>query len=148
MLSSKRTVLNGEGIRVMTPTEWGRLQGFIGYGFVDDVGIDGFSFPNGTARAQQYKQLGNSVTIPVIEELAWFMLDCFDKMDTIQCENLLALVKDRKIISRRDVINNLRVSKNRASSLLRIMKNRNYLIPVVTKERRLKYRLGSKKKSY
>ena len=147
ILPSKRTVLNDEGIRVMTPTEWGRLQGFVGYGFVNDAGIDGFSFPSGTARAQQYKQFGNSVTIPVIEELARFMLDCFDKMNTIQCESLLALVKDRGTISRRDVINNLRVSKNRASCLLQIMKNRNCLIPVVTKERKLKYRLGTKKKS-
>ena len=75
------------------------------------------------------------------------MLDCFDKMNTIQCESLLALVKDRGTISRRDVINNLRVSKNRASCLLQIMKNRNCLIPVVTKGRKLKYRLGTKKKS-
>ena len=32
-LSTKKTALNSEGIRMMTPTEWGRLQGFIGYGF-------------------------------------------------------------------------------------------------------------------
>lgn len=32
-LKGKKTPLNSEGIRVMTPIEWGRLQGFIGYGF-------------------------------------------------------------------------------------------------------------------
>ena len=63
----------------MTPTEWGRLQGFVGYGFLED-GADKFSFPEGTSRTQQYKQLGNSVTIPVIEEMAAFVLDCLHIM--------------------------------------------------------------------
>ena len=62
-LPTKKTPLNSEGIRVMTPTEWGRLQGFIGYAFVDKDGKDRFSFPEGTTLAQQYKQFGNSVTI-------------------------------------------------------------------------------------
>ena len=64
---TKKTPLNSEGIRVMTPTEWGRLQGFIGYAFVDENGVDTFSFPAEISRAQQYKQFGNSVTIPVID---------------------------------------------------------------------------------
>lgn len=118
----KKTGLNNEGIRVMSPTEWGRLQGFIGYGFVDENGVDRFSFPEGTARAQPYKQFGNSVTIPVIEELAWFMLNCFETMNTLQCEMILALAEDKETISRRDVIEHLRVSNNRANYLLRKMK--------------------------
>ena len=40
----KKTGLNSEGIRVMTPTEWGRLQGFIGYAFLDENGHETFSF--------------------------------------------------------------------------------------------------------
>ena len=67
---TKKSPLNDEYIRIMTPTEWGRLQGFIGYAFIDENGTDKFSFPENTALAQQYKQFGNSVTIPVIEEMA------------------------------------------------------------------------------
>jgi DNA (cytosine-5)-methyltransferase 1 len=52
---TKKTPLNSEGIRVMTPTEWGRLQGFVGYAFLDKDGNDTFSFPAETSRAQQYK---------------------------------------------------------------------------------------------
>ena len=73
---TKTTPLNDSCIRVMTPREWGKLQGFIGYAFVND-GIDYFSFPEGMSEAQQYKQFGNSVTIPVIQTMAEFMLRCF-----------------------------------------------------------------------
>lgn len=76
IIPSKRTPLNDEGIRFMTPTEWGKLQGFIGYAFVVN-GKDEFSFPPELSKAQQYKQFGNSVTIPVIETLAQYMADCF-----------------------------------------------------------------------
>lgn len=140
MIPSKKTGLNNEGIRVMTPTEWGRLQGFIGYGFLDKDGVDHFSFPEGTARVQQYKQFGNSVTIPVIEELAQFMLDCFEKMNALQCEMILAIAEDKETISRRDVIEHLRVSNNRASYLLGKMKNANLLVAVVAKGRGAKYK--------
>ena len=118
-LPTKQTGLNNEGIRVMTPTEWGRLQGFIGYGFVDGNGVDHFSFPEGTARAQQYKQFGNSVTIPVIEELAYFMLECFEKMMADQTSLIVNLVRERECISKRDVMECLEVSKNQAGYLLK-----------------------------
>lgn len=75
----KRSPLNDKGIRVMTPREWGKLQGFINYAFVEN-GIDKFSFPEGMSQQQQYKQFGNSVTIPVIETMAKFMLECFSKL--------------------------------------------------------------------
>lgn len=52
----------------MTPNEWGKLQGFIGYAFVDCHKTDHFSFPEGTTDGQKYKQFGNSVSIPVIEK--------------------------------------------------------------------------------
>lgn len=73
---TKKTVLNSKGIRVMTPREWGKLQGFINYAFIVD-GIDTFSFPDGITNNQKYKQFGNSVTIPVIETMARYMTDCF-----------------------------------------------------------------------
>lgn len=143
MLPTKKTALNSEGIRVMTPTEWGRLQGFIGYAFLDENGNDTFCFPKGTTRAQQYKQFGNSVTIPVIEELAHFMLSCFDKMTAAQTELILEMAKTSETISRRDVIELLRVSNNRANYLLRKMKSAGLLMPVVIKGRGAKYKVIS-----
>ena len=76
-IKGKKTPLNNEGIRVMTPTEWGKLQGFINYAFLNENGNEGFSLPEGIPNIQQYKQFGNSVTIPVIEEMAKFIAECF-----------------------------------------------------------------------
>lgn len=50
--------VNREGIRKMTPREWARLQGF----------PDSFELP--LADVHSYKQLGNSVSVPVIEAIA------------------------------------------------------------------------------
>lgn len=50
--------VNREGIRKMTPREWARLQGF----------PDDFDLP--LSDTHLYKQLGNSVTVPVIEAIA------------------------------------------------------------------------------
>lgn len=50
--------VNREGIRKMTPREWARLQGFPD------------SFKLELSDTQLYKQLGNSVTVNVIEEIA------------------------------------------------------------------------------
>ena len=77
IVPTKTTPLNAKGIRVMTPREWGKLQGFIGYAFIEN-GVDTFSFPEGISDCQKYKQFGNSVTIPVIETMARFMLECFE----------------------------------------------------------------------
>jgi len=49
--------VNREGIRRMTPIEWERLQGF-----PDD-------WTKGVSNAQRYKQLGNSVAVPVIKQV-------------------------------------------------------------------------------
>lgn len=76
-VSTKTTPLNEHGIRVMTPREWGKLQGFINYAFMND-GVDEFTFPNGISDCQKYKQFGNSVTIPVIETMAQYISDCFN----------------------------------------------------------------------
>lgn len=75
MVGQKKTALNNDCVRFMTPTEWGKLQGFINYAFVDQDGVDHFSFPDGISVVQQYKQFGNSVTIPVIQSMAEFMLE-------------------------------------------------------------------------
>ena len=72
MYGSKKSPINDKGIRVMTPKEWARLQGFKDYAFIEK-GQDLFSFPLKVSETQQYKQLGNSVSIPVIEELAKYM---------------------------------------------------------------------------
>jgi len=50
--------INKEGIRKMTPREWARLQGY----------EESFVLP--LADVHLYKQLGNSVTVPVIEAIA------------------------------------------------------------------------------
>jgi len=67
-----KTPINDKGIRVMTPREWARLQGLKDYAFIENA-IDTFSFPIKVSETQQYKQLGNSVSIPIIEELAKYM---------------------------------------------------------------------------
>ena len=81
---TKRTPLNEECVRFMTPREWGKLQGFIGYGFIVD-GKDTFTFPEGTADSQQYKQFGNSVSIPVIKTMAEFIAKWLDYLNTGEC---------------------------------------------------------------
>jgi len=58
LIDKPKKPINTEGIRKMTPREWARLQGF----------GDDFVFPN--ADTVTYKQLGNSVTVPVIESIA------------------------------------------------------------------------------
>lgn len=80
-IKGKKTPLNVEGIRYMTPTEWGKLQGFINYAFLNEDGVDRFSFPNNLSNTQKYKQFGNSVTIPVIEQMALFMKEAIEQME-------------------------------------------------------------------
>ncbi|HBN82639.1 MAG TPA: DNA (cytosine-5-)-methyltransferase, partial [Clostridiales bacterium] len=50
--------VNRKGIRKMTPREWARLQGY----------PDDFLLPG--ADVHLYKQLGNSVSVPVIQAIA------------------------------------------------------------------------------
>lgn len=82
MVSSKQTPLNDKGIRTMTPREWGKLQGFINYAFIDKkTGKDTFSFPEKLVDGPQYKQFGNAVTIPAVEQMALFMKKCLAKLE-------------------------------------------------------------------
>lgn len=80
-IPGKQTPVNDQGIRVMTPIEWGKLQGFINYAFLDEDGEDLFDFPDGVLDVQRYKQFGNSVTIPVIKEMATFMARCLEQLE-------------------------------------------------------------------
>lgn len=82
IVKNKKSELNYEGIRHMTPIEWGKLQGFIGYGFKEDE-IDKFSFPKEVSITQQYKLFGNSVSIPVIENMAKYMYDRLEELNAI-----------------------------------------------------------------
>ena len=59
--------VNRQGIRKMTPREWARLQGF-----PEDFKLE-------LADTHLYKQLGNSVTVNVIEEIAKKIREVLDK---------------------------------------------------------------------
>lgn len=50
--------VNRDGIRKMTPREWARLQGY----------PDTYKLP--LADVHSYRQLGNSVSVPVIQAIA------------------------------------------------------------------------------
>lgn len=145
MIPTKKTALNSEGIRVMTPTEWGRLQGFVGYAFLEN-GVDNFSFPEGLTDAQKYKQFGNSVTIPVIEEMALFMLRCFDKMTSSQTMIVRKLAEEKPFINKRDVLESLRISVNQANYLLKKMVQSGEL-EIISHGRHSKYIAGKKSDS-
>ncbi|MDR3223375.1 MAG: DNA (cytosine-5-)-methyltransferase [Methanobrevibacter sp.] len=79
-VKSKKTPINSEGIRLMKPNEWGKLQGFVGYAFMNND-TDKFSFPKNISNTQKYKQFGNSVAIPVIEEIANKIIDTLEQLD-------------------------------------------------------------------
>lgn len=85
---TKKTPLNKYGIRVMTPREWGKLQGFINYAFINEDGVDEFTFPDGITDCQKYKQFGNSVTIPVIKTMAEYLSDCLVQLGDNPDNNL------------------------------------------------------------
>lgn len=71
----KKSPINNKNIRMMTPNEWGKLQGFVNYGF--KVGReDTFSFPENLRDSAKYKLFGNAVTIPVARTMADFVLEC------------------------------------------------------------------------
>ena len=65
-----RGKINAEGIRKMTPREWARLQGF----------PDSFKLP--LSDTHLYKQLGNSVTVPVIQAIAEKIKEALERHET------------------------------------------------------------------
>lgn len=118
VIRGKKTPINNQGIRVMTPREWGRLQGFIGYGFVDVNGQDHFEFPEGMSDGQKYKQFGNSVSIPVIKAMADYMLDKLDEFTANPIPLIERLADREERITRRDVMDLFNVDEARASYIL------------------------------
>ncbi|MCL2046812.1 MAG: DNA cytosine methyltransferase [Oscillospiraceae bacterium] len=67
--------INKEGVRKMTPREWARLQGY----------PDTFVLP--VADVHLYKQFGNSVSVPVINEIAKEIKLILDKHEAIGVKN-------------------------------------------------------------
>lgn len=76
----KKTPINSKNIRMMTPNEWGKLQGFVNYGFKRGT-KDAFSFPDNISDVAKYKLFGNAVTIPVARTMADFVLECLELLD-------------------------------------------------------------------
>ncbi len=123
-LLRKKGGLNRKNVRIMTPTEWGRLQGFIGYGFVDEeTGEDQFNFPDNVPESQRYKQFGNSVSISVIETMADYIYEQLSFMNRNYEVILRNLEKREKCITRRMVGECLHMQPERVSYILRKMEN-------------------------
>lgn len=59
---------NGHGIRKLIPRECLRFQGF----------PDNFRIPNNLANSHMYKQIGNSVVVPVVERIAHNIKEALD----------------------------------------------------------------------
>lgn len=139
-VTRKKGGLNKQNVRVMTPTEWGRLQGFIGYGFVDNNGVDHFQFPNDMTETQKYKQLGNSVSIPVIETMAYYILDCLKIFNENKETIVLNYLENYGSISKQKVKDLFDIPDPKASALLRKMQ-RNNMIRCSGKGRNAEYTL-------
>jgi DNA (cytosine-5)-methyltransferase 1 len=58
---NKPVIRDDWGIRSITPEECLRLQGFP---------TEIYSFPNSVSKTQRYKQVGNAVTVPLVEKIA------------------------------------------------------------------------------
>ena len=127
----KKGGLNKKNVRIMTPTEWGRLQGFIGYGFVDpETGEDSFSFPDGMPEGQQYKQFGNAVSIPVIETLAQFIYDQLRYLNKNYEQVLRNLAKRHGYITRSMIAACLDVTPEHSSYILKCLQKSDLLLAV------------------
>ena len=67
-------ILDNCGIRRLMPLECLKVQGF----------PDWYNFPDDMADCHKYKQVGNSVTVPVIERFANLIYKAFENVDTNQ----------------------------------------------------------------
>ncbi len=119
MIAGKRTQLNDRGIRIMTPVEWGRLQGFIGYGFMDENGVDHFDFPHNTSDGQKYKQFGNSVSIPVIKVMADYMLEKLDLLTADPIPLIKNMIDRDKSITKKSVADLFGIEVNQATPIIK-----------------------------
>jgi DNA (cytosine-5)-methyltransferase 1 len=66
--------INKKFVRKMTPREWARLQGF----------PDTYKIP--VSDTQAYRQFGNSVSVPVIQEIAKIIIEKLDMQNAVQKE--------------------------------------------------------------
>lgn len=80
MVPLKKSPVNNKNVRSMTPNEWGKLQGFVNYGFKTGE-VDEFSLPENMSDVAKYKLFGNAVTVPVAQTMAEFVLDCLDLLE-------------------------------------------------------------------
>lgn len=124
----------------MTPEEWGKLQGFVNYAFIDENGIDRFSFPDNIPNVQKYKQFGNSVTIPAVKVMAEFMIRCLAMLMPTESDNIIALAARKEYITKRDVVEKLGFTNNHAMYLLRKLVDKGKL-ELVTRGRYSRYKL-------
>jgi DNA (cytosine-5)-methyltransferase 1 len=67
-------IRDDKGIRKLTPHECARMQGF----------PKNFRLPVGVANSRLYKQMGNSVTVPVIERIAKNVRDALDGKESVK----------------------------------------------------------------
>jgi len=139
-IRGKKTPLNDKGIRIMTPGEWGKLQGFVNYAFIDAEGRDGFSFPDDMPDVQKYKQFGNSVTIPAVEEMARFMLKCLTILSSTESDIILKIAAGKEYITKQDAVEILKCKKNHAGYLLRGLVSAGKL-EIITHGKYSRYRL-------
>lgn len=124
----KKGGLNNKNVRIMTPVEWGRLQGFIGYGFIDsETGEDTFGFPPDVPESQQYKQFGNSVSISVIETMATYIYTQLEILSTKYEIVLKNFERRQGFISRSSISECLGVSPERSSYILRKLVNKDLI---------------------
>jgi DNA (cytosine-5)-methyltransferase 1 len=140
VVKKKKGGLNNKNVRIMTPTEWGRLQGFIGYGFVDENGVDHFRFPENMPESQKYKQFGNSVSIPVIETMAYYILDCLEIFNEHKEKIILNYLGYYGKITKRKVKELFDISEEKATKLLHKMQ-RNNLVECSRRGRGAEYTL-------
>lgn len=68
---NKPVIKDAWGIRNLTPKECLRLQGF---------DVNKFFFPEGMSKTQQYRQVGNAVTVPLVESIA---KECLAKLKSL-----------------------------------------------------------------
>ncbi len=102
-INKRQIRLNDHGVRVMTPNEWGRLQGFVGYAFVDTEGKDTFSFPENMSDAQKYKQFGNAVSIPVAEAMGEFIFGCLEILLDHETGKIYKLIYENSNVTMQDI---------------------------------------------
>ena len=120
----KKGGLNKKNIRMLTPEEWGRLQGFIGYGFINPkTGKDEFCFPESVSESQRYKQFGNSVSISVIETMADYIFDQLQFLNNNYEVVLRNLARRDGSITRGSIVKALDIKPEKASYILRKMEN-------------------------